>query len=105
MKRSFFMAGALALALSGCAQVGMFTVQDAATAAAINPANAACYQAFGALGQAQGTATGPGGVLTIVATKEQISQIMASPQCLPLTAAVLAELVKLGIPGGALIVP
>ena len=105
MKRSFFIAAALSLALAGCAQVGMFTAQDAATAAAINPANAACYQAFGAIGSAQGAATGAGGLLSAVAVKEQINQIMASPPCLPLAAAVLAELVKLGVPGGALIVP
>lgn len=92
------------LALAGCAQIGMFTAQDAVTAAAVNPSNATCYQAFGALGQAQAGTTG-GGILTAVATKAQLKEIMASSACLSLTAAVLAELVKIGIPGGVLIAP
>lgn len=97
--------GALAVALAGCAQVGAFTAQDAQIAAAINPSNAACYQELGALGSAQANATGPSGVLTIAATKLQLQTIMQSPECLPLTAAVLAEFVKAGIPGAALVVP
>lgn len=95
----------IALAFAGCTQIGAFTAQDAQTAAAINPSNAACYQEFGALGAAQAGTTGNTGVLTIVATKQQLQAIMQSPECLPLTAAVLAELVKAGIPGAALIVP
>lgn len=91
--------------LTGCAQVGNFTAADAQAAAAINPANAACYAGFQALGEAQGMATDQPGILTLIATKQQLQAVLQNPACSTIELAVLAELLKLGVPGAALVLP
>jgi hypothetical protein len=92
-------------ACAGCAQVGVVLANDAKVAAQINPVNGACYTALGDLGTAQANITGKTGVLTIVATKQQLAGVLESPVCATLVTAVLAELLKLGVPGAAFILP
>ena len=89
---------ALAFALGGCAQqaqqLGMFTMQDAQAAAAIDPSNAACYEAFGALGSTLSGVKGVG-VLTVVAAKIAFRRAAVDPACAPVEAMLLGDLLKL----------
>ena len=84
--------------LDACAQqiqaLGSFTTQDAANAEAINPSNAACYAGFGSLAEAQAAVTGGVGLLTAVATEEQLRQEMENPACAPITVSLLAKALK-----------
>ena len=76
--------------VASCSQVGQFTAQDAAQAAKINPANAACYQGFGALGTSIGATTQPG-VFSLVATDLELQALLANPACQPVELAVIAK--------------
>lgn len=84
----------LATVLCGCSALGQFTAQDAANAAAIDPAHAACYQAIGAVGTAVGGVTKDTGILTIVATKIAGRTALESAACAPVEAQVLGDLLK-----------
>lgn len=94
MARRLLLLACVAL-LCSCAQVatiGTFTAADATQAAAIDPANAACYQAIGAIGAAVGVAQG--GILTLVATKMAARNALSSAACAPIEAQVLGDILK-----------
>ncbi len=80
--------------LAGCAPLGKFTAGDAANAAAIDPAAAACYQALGTVATAVGSATADTGILTVVATQRAGQGALQSPACAPVEASVLGLLLK-----------
>jgi hypothetical protein len=107
LKKVFKFAGMVVVVggLVGCASTGEKLASDAQNAAALNPANAACYKEFGALGTVQMNATGASGPLTLTALKMQLQSVVESPACAAPVMAILVELLKLGVPGAAIILP
>lgn len=103
--RALVIIPALALALAGCqaaGQIGSFTASDAQNAAAIDPGDAACYTAIGAIGSALGGGNGDTGILTAVAVKRAGQAALNSASCAPIEADVLATVLK-ATPVGPLI--
>jgi hypothetical protein len=86
----------------GCAQLASTVQQDAQTAAAIDPANAACYNGIGDLA-AKVPNGGGGGVLTGVALIEQKRALMRGP-CAPVVIDIASE-IKTVTPSGFFGIP
>jgi len=96
--------------LSGCAQVGQYGAQDAATAAGIaaavgDTAGAQCWPVWETITSAIAAAGGKPGVFTAVEEQRAFKIAIASPSCQPVATDLLAELLKLGIPGAGALVP
>jgi hypothetical protein len=105
----------LSLGLGGCSTVGAFAVDDSQTAIAIalaTPATAAdapCFMAWGAIAQAISPAVpgGPApkvGIMALVELKRAGKMTLSSPACLPITAEIAMQLLRIaGGPGGGLL--
>jgi hypothetical protein len=99
-----------ALALNACSQVAMFAQDDAATAMAIAASNpytasdAACFQMWGGVAGALGTPGAKVGVMAALETKRAALLLLGSPACLPISAMLANDLLKLqaGPAGGLL---
>jgi len=93
------MASVLALWLTGCAQVGQFSAEDAGNAAAIataagDPAGAACWPILEATGNAISSVGDKPGILVAIEEKRAVQMALQNTQCQPVWAGVLAELLK-----------
>ena len=103
------------LCLTSCSTVGMFAVDDAQTAVAIaastpqTAGDAACFQQWGAIGQAISPAApgGPApkvGFLSLIELKRAGKMTLESPACIPITAEVAMQLLRIaGGPAGGLL--
>jgi hypothetical protein len=81
------------LLLAGCTGISQMTVQDATQAAAINPANAICYQEFGVIGGQLAGVKSPG-LLTTAALYLQLQADVDNPACAPVIASILGLALK-----------
>jgi hypothetical protein len=100
------LAGLLAAPLVGCANVVNFTEADATTAESVAQAaglvsDAACWSAYAQIAGALNGTSPTIGLLTTIETKRAVQATMGSPECLPITAPLLAELLKVSSPQGA----
>lgn len=94
------------LAFTGCTQATMFVAGDATNAALVDPADAACYNAIGAVAMAKSGLTKDEGILTLTATTQVSQAALASAPCQVVKGHVLDEILKLApVPGLAALVP
>lgn len=87
---------AMVVTLGACAvtqRVGAVTMQDAQTAAAIDPIDSPCYNAIGTIGSTVANANGIG-ILTAIAVKKSVQGVLANPACAPIEAFVLSEILR-----------
>jgi hypothetical protein len=91
----------LALAVSGCSQTAMFVQDDAATAQAIAASNpytasdAGCFAMWGAVAAALQTPGGKVGIMATLETKRAALLLLGSPPCLPISAMLANDILKL----------
>jgi hypothetical protein len=95
-----FVVAALAMCwLSGCAQVGQLTSQDATQAAKLaavvgDAAGVQCWPVLATTGMAIADAGNSKGLLTLIEEKRAIHAALTEAACQPIWSGVLAELLK-----------